>query len=109
MKVKDVIDAVTNNSFYSISEVDEYCESHFGEWLRPLSRDDPSVEYLQEVDLNDEGYYLTATILYKCDDGVVGVHGLYFHYEYELEDKDFEELCTAKEYILVDKPIYVPK
>ena len=109
MKVKDIIDTVTNNAFYSISEVDEYCSSHFGEWLYPLSRDDPSVEYLQEVDLDDESYCITATILYKCDDGVVGIHGLYFHYEYELEDRDFDKLCTAKEYVLESKQIYVPK
>lgn len=108
MKVKDVIDAVTNKPFYSLYDVDEYFYNNYGEWLHPLSYDDKSVEYLQEVDLNDEGYYITATILYKCDDGVVGVRGVYYNYE-NIDASEFEELCTAKEYVLVNKQVYSPK
>ena len=33
MKVKDVIDAVTNERFYSIGEVNEYFYNNYGEWL----------------------------------------------------------------------------
>lgn len=108
MKVKDVIDTVTNKPFYSLYDVDEYFYNNYGEWLHPLSYDDKSVEYLQEVDLNDEGYYITATILYKCDDGVVGVRGVYYNYE-NTDASEFEELCTVKEYVLVNKQVYSPK
>ena len=108
MKVKDVIDAVTNERFYSIGEVNEYFYNNYGEWLHPLSYYDKSIEYLQEVDLNDESYYITATILYKCDDGVVGVHGVYYIYE-DIDASVFEDLCTAKGYVLTNKQVYSPK
>ena len=108
MKVKDVIDVVTNERFYSIGEVNEYFYNNYGEWLHPLSYYDKSIEYLQEVDLNDESYYITATILYKCDDGVVGVYGVYYIYE-DIDASVFEDLCTAKEYVLTNKQVYSPK
>jgi len=109
MKVKDLIDIVTNNAFYSIWDVDEYLHDNHNEWLQPVSKDNKSIEYLQEVDINDEAYYVAATVLYKCDDGVVGIHGVYWVPDDNIEYIDLEELCTAKEYVLENKLVYVPK
>lgn len=109
MKVKDVIDAVTNKSFYSLYDVDEYFIDNYGECLHPIYDSNKSIEYLQEVEVNDEAYFVSATILYKCDDGVVGVHGVYYVMCESAEARDLGELCTAREYVLENKPIYVPK
>lgn len=108
MKVKDIIDVVTDKSFYSISDVDEYFIDNCDECLHPLCYTDKSVEYLQDVEVNDEAYYVSATILYKCDDGVVGIHGVYF-IMYDVSAEDIGELCTATEYIPKIKQVYLPK
>lgn len=109
MKVKDVIGAVTNKSFYSLYDVDEYFIDSYGECLHAVYDTNKSIEYLQDVEVNDEAYFVAATILYKCDDGVVGVHGVYWVPFDSIQYEDIGELCTAKEYILENKLVYVQK
>ena len=109
MKVKDVIDAVTNKPFYSLYDVDEYFIDNYGECLHEVYNTDKSIEYLQDVEINDEAYFVAATILYQCDDGVVGVHGVYWVPFDGVQYEDIGELCTAREYILENRQIYIPK
>lgn len=109
MKVKEVIDIVKNNIFHQIDDVDEYIHDNYGEWLRPVNKDDSLVEYLQDVDVDDEAYIVNATILYKCEDGVVGIHGPYYIMNNWETSDDIEECCTAREYILENRPVYVTK
>lgn len=107
MKVKDLIELVTNNQFYSIDSVDEYLMDNYDEVLKPLYRTDDSVQHLIDVVLHDEAYFVSATILYQCDDGVVGINGLYYNFIESVDDKDCEYVCTAKEYVLENKLTWV--
>lgn len=109
MKVKDIIEIVTNNSFYSIFSVDEYLMDHYDEVLKPLYATDKSIQYLIDVEVNDEAYFVSGTILYQCDDGVVGINGLYYNFIESVSDEDQEYLCTAKEYVLENRPTWVQK
>lgn len=109
MKVKDLIEIVTNNSFYSISSVDEYLMDNYNEVLKSVYQTDRQVQYLMDVDVDDEAYFITATILYQCDDGVVGINGLYYNFMEFINDEDCEYLCTAREYVLENRPTWVQK
>jgi hypothetical protein len=94
MKVKEVIEKVNTNEYWSIYEFEEEFN-------------------LEVVDtcVGGIGYHLKyeeMTNVYKCDDGFVGVSGAVHLYDDNMEFSDCNHKCTAEEYKQILAPRYVP-
>ena len=95
MKVKEFIDTISGTRFYSLHDV----VKHFGDDLPFKVGQVENEEYLQ---------YAVATDIYHLEDGFVGVNGLDFTKSAYLKAEECEYICSAKEYIKVTRPVFLP-
>lgn len=83
MKVKEFIQAIEDDEFFSLREVDTI----EGDYTRVASN----------LDVSQHRWYSTAMNVYKLEDGFVGVWGL-FQIFYEMNvASDFDIVCEAFE------------
>lgn len=95
MKIQELIDAVNSQEIYSLWDLDNFI---------------PNLpECIAEGLEKDKSWlYDTAVNVYKCEDGFVGIWGVYHNYE-DCSCKDYEITCIATEYKEVPSVTYVPK
>lgn len=96
MKVKDFINKVNTGHFFLLEDVEH------------------SIENIPElvasgIDLESNFLYNTAVNVYKCEDGFVGVFGIFSTVSPVVTMEDLDTECEAEEYKEVQSVTYVPK
>lgn len=99
MKVKELIDYVNNAKFYCPDDVMDSLPYVLNKTLK----------YVTEFGFSEHRWYVTATQIFKCDDGFVGIAGPVIIKSEEMSWKDTGCECVASEYVKVMKPTYEPK
>lgn len=97
MKVNELIDVINSNDFYCL------CET----WEKVNWRGVKRVE--RGLNLDEHRWYSTAIDVYECEDGYVGVFGVYQIFSEQMGCRDIEIRCHAEEYKAVQCITYVPK
>lgn len=104
MKVQEFIDAVNNceEKLYSLWDIEDNVA--------------PDVHFSQMPELVEEGievdehrWYFVATNVYKCDDGYVGVRGVWKLLSEQMDYSDCNIICHADEYEQVQTVTYKQK
>ena len=87
MKVKELIDHINSNDFYSLWDMED-----------SLFNNDKDLPQLVAENLEKEEYrwYKVSVSVYKLEDGFVGVKGVSFKYPEILDD--YIPKCSASEY-----------
>ena len=96
MKVKELIDIVNYSDFYCLGEVED-----------EVDRRAKQVEHGSALD--NHRWWSTAIDVYECEDGYVGVFGVYQIFSEQMSCRDIEIRCYAEEYKAVPYITYVPK
>ena len=101
MTVKELIDYINSNEFYSLWDMEDSFDYNLKEFPKKV---------IENLETDEYGWYAISTTVYKLEDGFVGVRGvsniLY------TEDMDAEDCCTkcsASEYIEIPSVIYKKK
>ena len=87
MKVKELIDHINSNDFYSLWDM-EYS-------LFNNDKDLPQ-RVAENLEIEEYRWYEISTSVYKLEDGFVGVKGVSFKYPEILDD--YIPKCSASEY-----------
>lgn len=98
MKVQEAISKIEVACLYALWMVNDYYE--------PL-KDCKCVA--EGLNLDEHRWYSIATNVYECEDGFVGVRGVYQSFSEMQTWEDINVLCTAEEYIAVPSITYKPK
>ena len=95
MKVKELIDHINSNDFYSLWDMED-----------SLFNNDKDLPQLVAENLEKEEYrwYKVSVSVYKLEDGFVGVKGVSFKYPDILDD--YIPKCTASEYQEISSVTY---
>jgi len=93
MKVAEVIEKVKTNKYWSLYEFEEDFD------LEAVARD---------LNLDRLRWYEISTVVYKCEDGFVGVSGVSRTYSEMMDYRDCLCECTAEEFKPVQTINYVP-
>lgn len=98
MKVKELIDYVNSNEFYSLWDMED-----------SLFYNDKDLPKRVAENLEKEEYrwYNVSVSVYKLEDGFVGVKGVSFKYTEILDD--YIPKCSASEYIEIPSVSYKQK
>lgn len=97
MKVQEVIDLIDDSTIYSLAEL---------EWDGYL----PKCKCVARgLNLDEHRWYSVATNVYECEDGFVGVTGVYQSFSESQTWKDIGVPCYAEEYIATPTITYKPK
>ena len=101
MKVKELIDYVNSNGFYSLWNLENsLCYNNY--------KDLPKrVAYNLEID--NHRWYEISTSVYKLEDGFVGIRGVSTIYSEYMDAEDCGFRCTASEYIEIPSFTYKKK
>ena len=93
MRVQEVIDAVNSNKYWSIYDFEEeFC-------LKAVERD---------LHIERDRWFEVSTVVYRCEDGYVGVSGVTTLYSEMMSWDDCYCPCIAKEYRPVQTITYEP-
>ena len=95
MKVKELIDHINSNDFYSLWDMED-----------SLFNNDKDLPQRVAENLEKEEYrwYKVSVSVYKLEDGFVGVKGVSFKYTEILDD--YIPKCSASEYIEIPSVTY---
>lgn len=93
MTVQELINLITENRFYSLLEVEDAIDCK---------------KVASGLELDKHRWYSKATDVYKCDDGFVGVKGVYQSFSDMQDWRDIDVLCEAEEYKEVQTVTYEP-
>lgn len=96
MKVKELIDIINYSDFYCLGEVEDEVDEQAKQ-----------VEHGSALD--NHRWYSTAIDVYECEDGYVGVFGVYQIFSEQMEYEDVDVKCYAEEYAAVPRITYIPK
>ena len=98
MKVKELIDHINSNEFYSLWDMED-----------SLFYNDKDLPKRVAENLEKEEYrwYIVSVSVYKLEDGFVGVKGISFKYPDILDD--YIPKCSASEYIEIPSVTYKKK
>lgn len=93
MKVAEVIEKANSTKYWSLYDFEEDFD------LEAVARD---------LNLDRLRWFEISTVVYKCEDGFVGVSGVSHTYSEMMDYRDCDCECTAKEFKPVQTTIYVP-
>lgn len=98
MKVKELIDYVNSNEFYSLWDMEDslFCND----------KDLPK-RVAENLEKEEYRWYNVSVSVYKLEDGFVGVKGVSFKYTEILDD--YIPKCSASEYIEIPLVSYKQK
>lgn len=104
MKVKEFIDAVNNSEekLYSLWDIEDNVAPDV-----PLPQFPELVE--EGIEIDEHRWYFVATNVYQCDDGYVGVRGVWKLRSENMDYSDCNILCHAEEYEKVQTVTYKQK
>jgi hypothetical protein len=94
MKVKEVIEKVSANEYWSLYEFEEEFN------LEVIDTCVKPIDYHR--------WYEVSTNVYRCEDGFVGVSGVVQLFSEQMCYEDCLYKCTAEEYKQILAPKYVP-
>ena len=89
MKVKELIDYINSNDFYSLWDMENALYSDF------LNKGLPQL-VAENLEKEEYRWYKVSVSVYKLEDGFVGVKGVSFKYPEILDD--YIPKCSASEY-----------
>lgn len=95
MKVAEVIKKCNSENIWSLWEFEE----EFSDLKRVAS----------DLDVERARWFELATNVYECEDGFVGVNGISQVYSEMMSNSDCDCPCTAAEYVVENRPFYIPK
>ena len=98
MKVKELIDYVNSNEFYSLWDMEDYLFNN--------DKDLPQ-RVAENLEIEEHRWYDVSVSVYKLEDGFVGVKGVSFKYTEILDD--YIPKCSASEYIEIPSFTYKKK
>ena len=87
MKVKELIDYINSNNFYSLWDMENSLFNN--------DKDLPQ-RVAENLEIEEYRWYEISTSVYKLEDGFVGVKGVSFKYPEILDD--YIPKCSASEY-----------
>lgn len=94
MKVAEVIEKVSSENIWSLWEFEDLCE------LKKVAKD---------LDVDRLRWFEISTNVYECEDGFAGVTGVSEVFSEMMSNSDCGWPCTAVEYVVENRPYYVPK
>lgn len=95
MDKKEFIDFVNNSKVYSLDNVINTCKL----------KGDKSPKYIVRQNVHCSECFVTATDIYRCKDGFVGVFGIIIIYD----NKSDVFTCYAEEFVARSTIVYIPK
>ena len=98
MKVKELIDHINSNDFYSLWDMEDALFNTYKDLAQRVAENLEKEEYR---------WYKVSVSVYKLEDGFVGVKGVSFKYTEILDD--YLPKCSASEYQEVKTLIYKRK
>ena len=98
MKVKELIDYINSNEFYSLWDMEDSFDYNLKEFPKKV---------IENLETDEYGWYAVSTTVYKLEDGFVGVKGVSFKYTEILDD--YIPKCSASEYIEIPSVTYKKK
>ena len=98
MKVKELIDHINSNDFYSLWDMEDS--------LFYKDKDLPKI-VAENLEKEEYRWYEVSVSVYKLEDGFVGVRGISFKYPDILDD--YTPKCSASEYIEIPSVTYKRK
>ena len=96
MKVKELIDYVNSNGFYSL-------------WNLENSLKDLPQRVAENLEKDEHRWYEISTSVYKLEDGFVGIRGVSTIYSEYMDAEDCGFRCAASEYIEIPSFTYKKK
>ena len=101
MKVKELIDYVNSNEFYSLWNLENsLCYNN--------SKDLPQ-RVAENLEMDNHRWYEISTSVYKLEDGFVGIRGVSTIYSEYMNAEDCCTKCSASEYIEIPSVSYKQK
>lgn len=94
MRVAEVIEKVSSENIWSFWEFEDSCK------LKKVAKD---------LDVERCRWFELSTNVYECEDGFVGVTGVAEVFSEMMDYSDCDCPCTAVEYVVENRPFYVPK
>ncbi len=88
MKKQELIDLVANNPRDNLWDMEDQIHHLYKMWVERVAI---------WLDLDEHRHYEKETIVYKCEDWFVGIHGVSKLYSEESSYEDIGENCTAFE------------
>lgn len=88
MKIQQIISLVTENKYYSLYEAQEAIRAIFGTFAIPAGG----------IDTNEYSTYSVATDVYRCEDGYVGVTGVWRVKQTSVSFESIQVTASASEY-----------
>ena len=100
MKVKELIDHINSNEFYSLWDMEDS--------LFYNDKDLPK-RVAENLEIEEYRWYEISTSVYKLEDGFVGVRGVSTIYSEYMDAEDCGFRCTASEYQEIPSVTYKKK
>ena len=100
MKVKELIDYVNSNDFYSLWDMEHSLCYNFKDLPKRVAENLEKEEYR---------WYEISTSVYKLEDGFVGIKGVSKIYDENTSSEDCCTKCSASEYIEISSFTYKKK
>ena len=100
MKVKELIDYVNYNEFYSLWDMEDSLFNN--------DKDLPQ-RVADNLEIDNHRWYEISTSVYKLEDGFVGLRGVSDIYSEYMDAEDCGFRCTASEYIEIPSFTYKKK
>ena len=101
MKVKELIDYVNSNGFYSLWNLENS--------LNYNNTKDLPQRVADNLEIDNHRWYEISTSVYKLEDGFVGIRGVSAIYSEYMDAEDCGFRCTASEYIEIPSFTYKKK
>lgn len=100
MKVKELIDYVNSNGFYSLWDMEHALYYNFKDFPKRIA---------ENLEIEKHRWYEISTSVYKLEDGFVGIRGVSTIYSEYMDAEDCGFRCTASEYIEIPSFTYKKK
>ena len=100
MKVKELIDYVNSNEFYSLWNMENSLCYDFKELPKRVA---------ENLEKDTHRWYEISTSVYKLEDSFVGIRGVSAIYSEYMDAEDCGFRCTASEYIEIPSFTYEKK